>query len=231
MTFPVAGLSGAGNTSLDPYRNLGDGATGYAPNGSVIIADDFSWLVNNHSLRFGAEYRQYYQNERSSQGNGSYTFHSEITSQPGFRDSTGFSYASFFLGDAYSTGMGIQRFTPGLASKYVALYTQDDWKMRPGFTLNAGIRWDIPTPVFERTDRMSGLDPTLANPGADNYPGAMAFGNIRCQHLLRAVCSKGRFCLAGQGRRGGPRRIRNQLQPADQRRLELGLHRRLQRFE
>jgi len=172
--FPYANFTGA-NGTLDPYKYLGYAATSYSPNGSAIATDDFSWLIRSHSLRFGAEYRQYYMNDRATQGNGSYTFDAENTSQPGFRTSTGFSYASFFLGDAFSTGMGIQRFTQGLVSKYVALYVQDDWKMRPGFTLNMGIRWDIPTPLFERTGRQGSLDPLLPNPGADNYPGALAF--------------------------------------------------------
>ncbi len=62
--------------------------------------------------------------------------------------------------------------TPGERSQTVAFYFQDDWKVSPKLTLNLGLRWDIPTPIHEVASRMSGLDPTKPNPGADGYPGA-----------------------------------------------------------
>ena len=62
--------------------------------------------------------------------------------------------------------------TNGLRSQAIALYVQDDWKVTPKLTLNLGLRWDIPTPLYEVKSRMSGLDPRKPNPGADGYPGA-----------------------------------------------------------
>ena len=61
------------------------------------------WMWKNHSLRFGFEFRHYYNNLVTEQGNGSYTFHSENTAQPEFINQTGFSYASYLLGETYST--------------------------------------------------------------------------------------------------------------------------------
>jgi hypothetical protein len=174
-TFPVVRFTGFNTTLSGGYRNMGDAATGHAPNGSTIIADDFSWLINNHSLRFGVEHRRYYLNERATQGNGTYTFHNENTGLPGFASQTGFAYASFFLGVVQSASMGIQRLTLGQRSRYTAMYVQDDWKVRDNLTVNLGLRWDIPTPLFEVAGRMSSLDPTVPNPGADGYPGALVF--------------------------------------------------------
>jgi hypothetical protein len=175
-TFPTAAFSGFNSTLSGGYRTQGDAATSYSPTGSTILVDDFSWLRGNHSFRFGVEHRRYYENSRSTQTNGTYTFHNETTGLPGaFASSTGFAYTSFFLGEVFQAGMGIQRMTTGLRSRYTALYAQDDWKVRPNLTVNIGLRWDIPTPVFEVHGRMSSLDPSLPNPGADNHPGALAF--------------------------------------------------------
>jgi len=56
-----------------------------------------------------------------------------------------------------------------------AFYVTDDWKATPRLTFNIGFRWDIVGALTEAQGRSSGLDPTLANPGADGYPGAMVF--------------------------------------------------------
>src|SRR5439155_16020460 len=138
----------------------------------------------SHSFRMGGEIRRYYLNEQSAYGPGRYTFHNEQTGLPngafvpsatfdeGALNATGFAYASFLLGQVQSSSVGIPLLTDGIRSQTLAFYFQDDWKVSPKLTLNMGLRWDIPTPIGEVKSRMSGLDPTKPNPGADNYPGA-----------------------------------------------------------
>ena len=81
-------------------------------------------------------------------------------------------YASFLLGVAQSAENYIPLLTDGMRSQTLAVYLQDDWKVTPRLTLNLGLRWDIPTPLYEVRSRMSGLDPGKPNPGADGYRGA-----------------------------------------------------------
>ena len=171
-TFPVIRLRGFNTVQTGGYPNFGHGGTGNAPNGSNIIEDDFTWIRGAHSFRFGGEHRRYYLNERTVQNAGDYTFHSENTDMPGFSTQTGFAYASFLLGAVRSAGLGVPLLTPGTRSRTTAFYVQDDWKVTPNLTLNFGLRWDIPTPLTEVLHRMSGLNPTKPNPGANGFPGA-----------------------------------------------------------
>ena len=174
-TFPQMRFAGFNNTLSGSYPNFGDTATGNAPNGSGVVQDDFTWLRGNHSFRFGAEHRRYYLTDRSVIGSGTYLFHSENTGLPGFTDQTGFAYSSFLLGQVQSSTLGIPQLTSGIRSRATAFYFQDDWKLRPNLTLNFGLRWEIPTPYTEAAERMSGLDPTMPNPGANGFPGALIF--------------------------------------------------------
>ncbi len=172
---------------------MGHTGTNDAPNGSVIVSDDFTWIRGGHSFRFGGEHRRYYINDRNVDTPGSYTFHNENTALPGVYQgidpatglptgeavsaptATGFAFSSFLLGEVRNAGVSLQRLTSGIRSRTTAFYFQDDWKVRPNLTLNLGVRWDIPQPYTEAVDRMSALDPNLPNPGADGFPGALTF--------------------------------------------------------
>ncbi|MEW5979519.1 MAG: TonB-dependent receptor [Acidobacteriota bacterium] len=170
--FIIANFRGNSPTLGSTLARWGHQGTGNSPNGSTIIQDDFTWLRGNHSFRFGFEHRRYYLNENSQFTPPSYTFHNENTSLPGFDTSTGFSFASFMVGAVQGAGEGIPQLSPGIRSRTYSFYFQDDWKMTPKFTLNLGLRWDIPDPVKEVVGRMSGLDPNVPNPGADGFRGA-----------------------------------------------------------
>lgn len=173
--FPDVFFEGFDPVLSGDYPRFGGNESPDSPNGSTIVQDDFTWLRGNHSFRFGFEHRRYYTNDQSLFDTGSYTFHNENTGLPGFVDQTGFAYASFLLGQVQSTDLGIQLTNPGIRSNLTSFYVQDDWKVRPNLTLNLGLRWDIPSPLTEVVERMSGLDPNVPNPGADGYPGALVF--------------------------------------------------------
>ncbi len=174
-SFPRLNFGGFSNTLSGQYQAMGHTGTGNAPNGSVIISDDFTWIRGAHSFRIGGEHRRYYLNEGAVDTPGSYTFHNENTALPGFSTQTGFAFSSFLVGAVRNAGVGVNRLTAGIRSRTTALYFQDDWKVNPNFTLNLGLRWDIPQPFTEAANRMSALDPKMPNPGADGYLGALAF--------------------------------------------------------
>lgn len=173
-TFPVATFGSVGGTVLSGgYRQYGGSATDTQPSGSAIVQDDFTWIRGKHSFKIGGEHRRYYLNVRSVTTSGTYNFNNENTALPGDNfNKTGFAYASFLLGEVRSANVDIINLTPGTRARTSAFYFQDDWKFSPKLTFNLGVRWDIPKPFREAANRLTGLDPTKPNPGADGFPGA-----------------------------------------------------------
>ncbi|PYV15730.1 MAG: hypothetical protein DMG21_14165 [Acidobacteria bacterium] len=174
-SFPVITFAGPNPFLSGDYRNWGHSGTGNEPNGSGITQDDFTWIKNKHSLRFGVEHRRYYINSPFQDTPGTYAFNSEQTGLPNFAQSTGFAFSSFILGAVRNSGVGINGLTQAVRTRTTALYFQDDWKVNTKLTLNLGIRWDIPTGYTNPNNMMSGLDPNVPNPGADGYKGALVF--------------------------------------------------------
>jgi hypothetical protein len=174
--FPVVTFSGRSSTFSGSYSRLGSGNSGMEANRSFIFTDDLNLIKGSHNLKFGFEVRRYHQNYRDVMDAGSWNFDQRQTSLPGgFSSSTGFAYASFLLGEVDTTGLYIPLVSPGARVWYSAFYAQDDWKVRPNFTMNLGFRWDIPGPFKEVNGKLSGLDPTAPNPGAGGIPGAYVF--------------------------------------------------------
>jgi hypothetical protein len=189
--FPVVNWRGYGTFGLGNglYPQMGGvGGAGGGVNGSNIMSNDLTWIKGSHSFRFGFEGRWYYYNNQSLQTTGNYTFSNENVALPGYRTSTGFTYASFLLGEVRSAGNGIPLVNEGTRSRVFGFYMQDDWKLRRNLTINVGLRWDIPTALTEVRQRQSGLDPNMPNPGADGYLGAMTMLGD-CQ----GCSGKGRF--------------------------------------
>ena len=65
--------------------------------------------------------------------------------------------------------------SPAFSQKYLALYTQNDWRASSKLTLNLGLRWDLQPGPTERYNRMSSVDLTAQNAwgsrGASAFPG------------------------------------------------------------
>jgi hypothetical protein len=150
-----------------------DGASAFDDN--VFQYDDVvSWQKGRHNFRFGGEFRAAQFNLNILTGSaGQFNFTQGPTSSPADTNS-GFGFASFYLGAASNAYISIPQ-ANGWRAKYLAFFAADDWKINNKLTANLGLRYDIPIPVTEERDRMSFVDPTLANPGAGGLPGAYVF--------------------------------------------------------
>jgi hypothetical protein len=85
----------------------------------------------------------------------------------------GVGNAKYFLGvPGWSIAAG-RNVAMALSQKYMAFYTQNDWRATSKLTLNVGLRWDLQPGSTERYNRISGIDLDATN--AFGYKGAIAF--------------------------------------------------------
>ncbi|HXH48128.1 MAG TPA: TonB-dependent receptor, partial [Terriglobia bacterium] len=174
--FPYISFSGPAYQGGSLAR-MGVGFVDNSTNGSTVFMDDLTWIKGKHSVKFGYEYTRYFYNDKALDDAGRFAFTAQATDLPGYLSDTGHAFASFLLGGARSASHNIHGITSAFRQPYHEFYVSDDWKVTPKLTVNYGLRWGIIPPFFERTGRMSEVDLTAPNPGADNRLGALVFGS------------------------------------------------------
>jgi hypothetical protein len=126
-------------------------------------------------MKFGFDWaRVNYQRIDCNNCVGIVSFSSAATGNPSVSGTTGIQYASFMLGlssaATFNYGADIN-----FVFRYYAWYMQDDIKLTPKLTLNIGLRYDLPFTRNETRKQNSNFNPSIPNPGADGYFGALEF--------------------------------------------------------
>jgi hypothetical protein len=123
--------------------------------------------LNNHSLKWGIEFRSYRENIRvnAPTQTGQFNFDSSWTRGPLDNSVTspgslGQSFASFLLGLPAASSFVTNPATYAEQSITWGLFIHDDWKIHPKLTLNIGLRYELEGSMTERYNRsVKGFDP------------------------------------------------------------------------
>jgi Carboxypeptidase regulatory-like domain len=174
--FPLFTFSGS-DWQGGTIDKIAVGSYGAGANGSRVLKDDATKILGKHTIHFGYQYTQYFYDEENYSGSGTFAFNPGQTALPGFTTSTGNAFASFLLGAANHASNSIAALSDGFRGPYHALWVSDDFKVTPRLTATLGFRWEIITPFFERTNRMSYIDLAKPDPTAGGLPGLLVFKN------------------------------------------------------
>jgi hypothetical protein len=165
-----------GQLSFSEFSPWGGAADNGTEQPRFSVKDDFSLIAGNHSFKTGFAFdRQQANGFGQQQIAGQATFDYRNTSVPGATTQTsGSSFASFLLGQAFSGATETIRYLQQIYP-YYAMYWQDDWRLNPKLTVNYGVRYEFTQPPRSGGDQYSDFDPTKPNPAVNNYPGALVF--------------------------------------------------------
>jgi len=144
----VGGVAQLGATSGDPRGRV---------DSNNQLLDNFSWKLNKHDVKFGAEYRrttiqQYFDKY--------------------FRGKLTFDDLNSFLSGSPDTGFGASFQYAGNTRRHTAensygFYFQDTYRATPRLTLNYGLRWDYFGVVSEKNNLFSNA--TVADPATNAF--------------------------------------------------------------
>ncbi len=126
------------------------------------VMDNFSRVIRTHTLTFGGQLRYNQLTEYNGGSNGDFEFHN------GADGETGLEFADFLIGAParYSQGQGYPSYG---RSRYIGLFAQDSWRVKPNLTLNYGLRWDVSRPWSEKYGQLETLVPGL---NSTRFPGS-----------------------------------------------------------
>jgi hypothetical protein len=170
-TFPQIAYGG--------YSTFGTTGSQFTTTDTYSWSEIFSKSAGNHSLRFGGEYRHFYNDYLTpTSALGNFTFSAAYTQFDAQQaaSAAGNSVASMLLGYPAS---GNSPINPHYyyRNNYAGVFLQDDWRLTAKLTLNAGIRWDYESPITEAgLQQNRGFDATSPNPFV--VPGMQLKGGL-----------------------------------------------------
>jgi Carboxypeptidase regulatory-like domain len=129
-------------------------------NNTYQVLDNLSKVLHEHTLRFGVEFHYDQINtDPLAQFNGNFLFTGS---------ETGSDFADFLLG--IPSQYNQSQLNPFYGrNKYVGIFGQDSWRIRPSLVLTYGLRWDRIEPWYEKYNGISTFIPgrqSVVFPGA-----------------------------------------------------------------
>jgi hypothetical protein len=118
------------------------------------INEKATWITGRHSVKFGGQFLHYNQRRFYAGNNGLLGF---INFNGSF---TGFAFSDFLLDMVSSKGRGGGDPNDPWThlQNRIALFVQDDYRVRPDLTLNLGLRWAYTSPLVEKDNRQTNFD-------------------------------------------------------------------------
>jgi carboxypeptidase family protein/TonB-dependent receptor-like protein len=182
-------LGGTGITGYGPYRDY---------NRNHNIYDNMTKVLGRHTIKFGGTYNHYEKKENNASANaGSFAF--TPASEPAGTTAFNQAFANFLLGNVASFSQASEDVTPDIHANQYELYVQDDFRVKPNFTLNLGVRYSNFRQPTDSNHELTNFDPALFNRA--NVPALTPSGllaNVSANSYLNGIIINGQNSPFGQ---------------------------------
>jgi hypothetical protein len=189
----------------DAYAGLSTTPGSVSPFTSLQWFTSVTKVLGRHTLKAGFDFRRYDANSLNpGYSAGTFTFGTNwITAGTGAAaPAFGGSMASFLVG-LPTAGQFDVNTAYAYRSYLYGYFLQNDWRVKPNLTINAGIRFEHETPLVERYNRIvAGFNPAAAN--AVSQAAATAYAKSPIPQLSASSFSAlgGLFYASGSQRSG-----------------------------
>ena len=165
---------GLPNVTLVQFSGLNEEQPNFQVNQTIGVSDSSAWLHGKHNVKFGGDYKRIQLSMiGQADSTGTFVFTGLATEKPGSsgangtgtnggngQPATGSSLADLLLGLPQQTTIQAPYQKAYLRANIYDLFLQDDWRVRPNFTVLAGLRYEYFSPYSEKDGRLATIDPS-----------------------------------------------------------------------
>jgi hypothetical protein len=176
---------GVPNIQLSEYTGLSEQQPSFSLSQTISFSEVLSWIHGKHNFRFGGDYRRVHRDFLAgSTATGNFTFTGLFTEDSAQDQDTGSPIADFLLGLPQSTSLNSSLAKAYLRDNVMDAFAQDDWRLAPSLTVNAGIRYEFFAPYTEKNGHLGevatnpgGLftSETEVQPGSAGFPDSLVY--------------------------------------------------------
>ncbi len=142
---------GLPTVSITGFSGLGDGGGSADIMPTYQVSDNITWVKGTHTFKGGFSWLRYcFHNWQYSPASFSFT-----------GTYSGNAFADFLLGDLKSSSRPLSAADVAPLNHRFGFYFQDDWRVSPKLTVNAGLRYELPTKYNNTIGNMSNWYPSL----------------------------------------------------------------------
>lgn len=162
-SIAVTGFAGIGEPTNFPQQRV---------DRTYQVADNMTVVHGRHSFKFGFDVMRFQTNGTVvGNGRGSYTFSAQASAL-----TSGYAVADLLLGLPTSTARS--PYSPRYYDRtgLYAGFVQDDWKIMPRLTINAGLRYEYNIPIYDKRNLLSNFNPNTGQievQGQNGLPAAI----------------------------------------------------------
>ena len=160
---------------------LSDAVPAFQHTSTHTVSAESLWSRGRHNVTFGGGiHRQAVDVNSQQDPRGSFSFTGAATGAP---------FADFLLGLPHSSSIAFGNADKFLHANSYEAYVADDWRLSPGLTINAGVRWEYEAPMTEQFGRLVNLDIapgfTAISPVVADNPVGTITGQLYPNSLLQ----------------------------------------------